>query len=81
MAKKKNSNLKRKVKNKKSGVLSCKDVVARTNIKKPHGNIKKGTTGTIDYQRKTPQGYGRATVTFKGSSAPVEVETSKIRCV
>jgi hypothetical protein len=81
MTKKQNKKLKSKVKNKKSGVLSCKDVVARTNIKKPHGNVKKGTPGTIDYQRKTPQGYGRATVTFKGSSAPIEVETSKIRCV
>lgn len=81
MAKKRNSNLKRKVGNIKSGVLSCKDVVARTNIKKPHGNIKKGTPGTIDFQRKTPNGYGRATVNFKGSSGPIEVETSKIRCV
>ena len=78
---KKNKKLKSKVKNKKSGVLSCKNVVARTNIKKSHGSIKKGTAGTIDYQRKTPQGYGRATVNFKGSSGPVEVETSKIRCV
>ena len=65
MAKKTNKSIKRKVKNKKSGVLSCKDVVARTNIKKPHGNVKKGTPGIIDYQRKTPQGNGRATVTFK----------------
>lgn len=81
MAKKNNKKLKSKVKNKKSGVLSCKNVVARTNIKKPHGSIKKGTVGTIDYQRKTPQGYGRATVNFKGSSGSVEVETSKIRCV
>jgi len=81
MAKKKNSNLKRKVKNNKSGVLSCKNVVARTNIKKPHGHIKKGTPGTIDLQRKTPNGYGRATVTFEGAPGQIEVETSKIRCV
>jgi len=63
----------------KSGVLSCKNVVARTDFEKDGIKIKKKTLGTILYQRKTPGGHGRATVDFGGKE--VEVETSKIRCV
>lgn len=71
---------KRRIK-KKTGILSCSTVKARTKIKKSGENIKKGTSGTIESQRKTPKKYGRATVKFRGAAKSIEVETSKIRCV
>lgn len=72
---------KKKGVSKKAGVLSCSIVEARTKIKRNGITIIKGTAGNIELQRKTKHGYGRATVRFKGASKPIEVETSKIRCV
>ena len=66
---------------KKSGILSCSNVKARTKIKKEGIPVKKGTSGTIESQRKTKNGYGRSTVKFQGASKPIEVENSKIRCI
>lgn len=71
---------KNKVVSKKSGVLSCSNVQARTKIKRNGVTVTKGTTGSIELQRKTKHGYGRATVRFKGATKPIEVETSKIKC-
>jgi len=65
---------------KKAGILACKNIVTRTDIKKKGKIIvRKGTGGTINYQRKTPSGYGRSTVSFEGKE--IEIENSKIRCV
>ena len=65
---------------KKAGILACKHVVARSDIKKKGKPIvKKGSAGQINYQRKTPSGYGRSTVDFDGKE--VEVENSKLKCV
>lgn len=66
---------------KKTGILSCSNVESRTKLKKDGETIKKGASGTIESQRKTKKGYGRATVNFRGAGKPVEVETSKLRCV
>ena len=65
---------------KKAGILACKTVVTRTNItKKGRIVVKKGSSGNIEFQRRTPGGYGRSTVSFDGKE--VEVENSKLRCV
>ena len=65
---------------KKAGILACKTVITRTDIKRK-GNVvvKKGASGDIEFQRRTPGGYGRSTVSFNGKE--VEVENSKLRCV
>ena len=74
MPKKKNSP------SKKAGILACKHVVTRTDIKKKGKTVvKRGHAGQINFQRKTPAGYGRSTVDFDGKE--VEVENSKLRCV
>ena len=74
MPKKKNSP------SKKAGILACKHVVARSDIKRKGKTVvNKGSPGQISYQRKTPAGYGRSTVDFGGKE--VEVENSKLRCV
>jgi len=71
---------KKKGPSKKAGILACKNVIVRSDIKRK-GKIvvKKGSAGEILFQRKTPNEYGRSTVDFSGKE--VEVENSKIRCV
>ena len=71
---------KKKSPSKRSGILACKHVVARSDIKRKGKTIvNKGASGQINYQRKTPAGYGRSTVAFAGKE--VEVENSKLKCV
>lgn len=65
----------------KSKILSCNDnaVVARSNVKVDGVTIKRGTKGEIVKQRKTPHGYPRATINFKGKGTH-EVASSKLKC-
>lgn len=67
---------------KKSNILSCSSdkVVIRSSTKVDGRTIRKGTTGTLVKQRKTPSGYGRATVNFPDVSGNVELATSKLKC-
>ena len=65
----------------KSNILSCSnnEVVAKTSVKVSDGTIRKGAHGTIVKQRRTPQGYARATIDFKDKGTH-EVPTSKLKC-
>lgn len=70
---------KKKDPSKKAGILACKHVITRTDIKRKGKTVvKKGSAGDINFQRRTPAGYGRATVDFDGKE--VEVENSKLKC-
>ena len=65
---------------KKAGILACKHVVARSDIRRKGKTVvRKGSAGDINFQRKTPNGYGRSTVDFDGKE--IEVENSKLKCV
>lgn len=66
---------------KKAGALGCSIVKARTNINKNGEKIVRGSSGTVESERKTKKGYGRAKVRFEGSGKTIEVETSKLRCI
>ena len=64
---------------KKAGILACKHVVTRSDIKRKGKTVvKKKSAGDIIFQRRTPSGYGRSTVDFGGKE--VEVENSKLKC-
>lgn len=71
---------KKKSPSRKAGILACKHVVTRSDIKRKGKTVvAKGSAGSISFQRKTPNGYGRSTVDFGGKE--IEVENSKLKCV
>ena len=63
-------------------VLSCKNdvVITKIDLMVDGVKIKKGTKGRIMNQRITPQGYGRATVSFDKYPGSVEIATSRLKC-